>query len=151
MGAPKPGHDPGAKAFLEALAWLAKEHGPLAELLRLVQKGHRISELASILKVSEATAWERYSEAIGLVQRRVLEIITNPRQPSVQQTDEANPEAVVRPHLLPPDLKEWALRQYSEAEILAGLQEVRQQKGPELGEIIQELEQELTDREPANS
>ena len=57
--------------------------------------------------------------------------------------------APVAPVPLTPELREWALRQYTEEEIVAGLQEARQQNGPELNETVRRLEQELQDRERA--
>ncbi len=51
----------------------------------------------------------------------------------------AEPE---RTHLTP-EVREWALRQFTEEEIIASLREVWQHSGPELGELIRELEQEL--------
>jgi hypothetical protein len=40
-----------------------------------------------------------------------------------------------------PDLKDWARRQFSEQEIVAGLQELREKGGIELSEFLPELEQ----------
>jgi hypothetical protein len=40
---------------------------------------------------------------------------------------------------LPPELREWALRQATEEEIVAGLKEVREKGGTELRELIHEL------------
>jgi hypothetical protein len=41
---------------------------------------------------------------------------------------------------LPPELREWARQQYTEEEIIAGLDELRQNGGLELREFIAELE-----------
>jgi hypothetical protein len=56
----------------------------------------------------------------------------------------------VAPVALTAELREWALRQHSEAEIVAGLQEAREQNGPELKQAIRRLEKELQDLERAN-
>jgi hypothetical protein len=48
---------------------------------------------------------------------------------------------------LTPELREWALRQATEKEIVAGLKEVREKGGTELGELIHDLEQGLQDCE----
>jgi hypothetical protein len=45
------------------------------------------------------------------------------------------------------ELREWALRQATEEEIVAGLKEVREKGGTELGELIHELKQGLQDCE----
>jgi hypothetical protein len=42
---------------------------------------------------------------------------------------------------LPPEVRQWALSQHTEEEIVAALREVREKGGPELGELIHELEQ----------
>src|SRR5689334_4256903 len=42
---------------------------------------------------------------------------------------------------LPPEVRQWALSQHTEEEIVAALREVREKQGPELGELIHELEQ----------
>jgi hypothetical protein len=42
---------------------------------------------------------------------------------------------------LPPELRPWALQQFTEEEIAAGLQELREQGGLELREFLPELEQ----------
>jgi hypothetical protein len=49
------------------------------------------------------------------------------------------------------DLREWALRQTTEEEIVAELKEVRDNGGQTLAELIEELEQGLHDREPTDS
>jgi hypothetical protein len=56
----------------------------------------------------------------------------------------------VSPLPLTPELREWALRQHTEEEIAAGLQEAREQNGPELKKAVRRLEQELQERERAN-
>jgi len=61
-----------------------------------------------------------------------------------------NEPTPVCPVPLPPQLREWALRQHTEEEIVAGLQEAREQNGPELKEAVRRLEEELKDRERAN-
>jgi hypothetical protein len=38
-----------------------------------------------------------------------------------------------------PELRDWALRQHTDAEVLAGLREAKEQDGPELGALIHEL------------
>ena len=43
-----------------------------------------------------------------------------------------------------PELREWALRQINEAEIIAALRELREQGGLELRDFLQELEQIVT-------
>jgi hypothetical protein len=48
---------------------------------------------------------------------------------------------------LTPELLEWARQLYTEEEIVAALQEVREKGGLELHEFIQDLEQELQDGE----
>jgi hypothetical protein len=48
---------------------------------------------------------------------------------------------------LTPELLEWARKQFSEEEILAGLREIQQTGGLELRDFIQELEQEAARRE----
>jgi hypothetical protein len=40
-------------------------------------------------------------------------------------------------------LRQWALHQYTEEEVVAGLREARENPGPELGDLIQEMEQGL--------
>jgi hypothetical protein len=42
---------------------------------------------------------------------------------------------------LPPELRQWALSQHTEEEIAAALHDLRGKGGPELGELIHELEQ----------
>jgi hypothetical protein len=42
-----------------------------------------------------------------------------------------------------PELWAWALRQHSDEEVIAGLREAKEQGGPELGELIHELEHEV--------
>jgi hypothetical protein len=44
---------------------------------------------------------------------------------------------------LTPEVREWALRQHSDEEVIAGLREAKEQGGPELGALIHELEQEV--------
>ncbi len=51
------------------------------------------------------------------------------------------------PQALPPAIREWALPQHTEEEIVAGLREVREKGGPDLGELIHELEQGTDHRE----
>ena len=51
------------------------------------------------------------------------------------------------PVALTPELRAWALRQNTEAEVVAGLQEARMESGPELREAIRRFEQELTEGE----
>jgi hypothetical protein len=48
---------------------------------------------------------------------------------------------------LPPELMEWARRQFSEDEFAAGLKEIRETGGLELQDFIRELEQEATPRD----
>ena len=48
---------------------------------------------------------------------------------------------------LPPEFREWALRQATEEEILAGLKEVEETGGTELGETIRRLKQKRRARE----
>jgi hypothetical protein len=48
-------------------------------------------------------------------------------------------------------IREWALQQFTEEEIVAGLKEARAHRGPELGQLIQEIEQELHGRERTSS
>ena len=43
--------------------------------------------------------------------------------------------------VLPAEVRRWALSQHTEEEIVAALREVREKGGPELGELIGELEQ----------
>jgi hypothetical protein len=50
---------------------------------------------------------------------------------------------------LTPELQQWAQRQHTEEEIVAGLREAREQNGPELNEVVRRLEQELRERERA--
>ena len=52
------------------------------------------------------------------------------------------PESVSPLHLTP-ELREWARSLDTEEEIVAGLQEAREQNGPELKEAIRRLEQKL--------
>ena len=49
---------------------------------------------------------------------------------------------------LTPEIRALALAQHTEEEIVAGLREARQTGGPELGDVIHELELELSQREP---
>ncbi len=49
------------------------------------------------------------------------------------------------PPPLPPELKEWALQQATEQELLAGLKEVQEKGGTELGEVIQKLQRRRID------
>jgi hypothetical protein len=44
---------------------------------------------------------------------------------------------------LTPELREWVLRQHTDEEVSAGLREAKEQNGPDLGELIRELEQEV--------
>jgi hypothetical protein len=48
--------------------------------------------------------------------------------------------------LLTPQVWEWALQQTTDGEIAAGLQEVRETGGTELGEVIQKLKPKRRDR-----
>jgi hypothetical protein len=48
---------------------------------------------------------------------------------------------------LTPEIRAWALEQVNEEETIASLQEVREKGGRELGELIRELEQEVSTRE----
>jgi hypothetical protein len=52
--------------------------------------------------------------------------------------------------LLTPELKEWALSQTANEVIVAGLTEVREQRGVDLGEVIQKLKQKRHARERTN-
>jgi hypothetical protein len=63
---------------------------------------------------------------------------------SVSNLKKSN-EELLPSYRLPPDLREWALRQATEEEIVAGLKEVRENGGMELGELIDELTQGLQD------
>jgi hypothetical protein len=48
---------------------------------------------------------------------------------------------------LTPELREWALKQASAEEIVTGLKQAREEGGPELGELIKELEQGMPSSE----
>jgi hypothetical protein len=52
--------------------------------------------------------------------------------------------------LLTPQLREWAVAQASDDEIVAGIDEVQEKGGTELGEVIQRLKQKRKDRERTN-
>ena len=69
--------------------------------------------------------------------------------------DQPSEGSEVRPALGPggacltPELRAWALQQFTEEEIVAGLQELREKGGLEFREFVQELEQVLHDSERA--
>jgi hypothetical protein len=44
---------------------------------------------------------------------------------------------------LTPEVRNWALRQHTDEEVIAGLQEAKEEAGPELADLIYELEQEI--------
>ncbi len=46
---------------------------------------------------------------------------------------------------IPPELREWARQQNTEDELLAGLKEIQEKGGIELGEVIQRLKQRRID------
>ena len=82
---------------------------------------------------------------------------TNPRD-QTGQFQESNPadaailKKLLGPPPLPPELRQWALEQQAtEEEILAGLKEIQEQGGAELGLVIQALKQQRIDRERANT
>ena len=52
----------------------------------------------------------------------------------------ANGIAAGRPGKLPPELLDWARREFSEEEILAGIREIRETGGLELKDFIDEIE-----------
>ncbi len=52
----------------------------------------------------------------------------------------ANGVVMGRPAKLPPELIDWARREFSEEEILAGIREIRETGGLELKDFIDELE-----------
>jgi hypothetical protein len=54
---------------------------------------------------------------------------------------------MVSPYPMTPELRAWALSLDTEEEILAGLREARTQNGPELGEAVRRIEQELAQGE----
>jgi anti-anti-sigma factor len=61
--------------------------------------------------------------------------------------DTVPPPDGISPRELPPEILDWARRQFSDEEILAGLQELRNGGGQELADFIAELEQEAAPRE----
>ncbi len=53
----------------------------------------------------------------------------------------ARAAATPQPGRLTPELRAWALQQFTEEEAVAGLRELRERGGPELADFLHELEQ----------
>jgi hypothetical protein len=117
---------PENKALVLAVAELLASSSELSPIVLEIVRGATVSEAAEALsmdQLSAANLWQRASDLLRQKTRHIL--------------DQSNSS----PHIeLSPELKKWALKLHDESEIMAELADVRARGGPELGEVIRELE-----------
>ncbi len=111
------------EAFRRLVSLLPEQQGVV---LRLYCAGRTQKEIAGCLGVAPATVHRRLRAARATL-RELL-----PRDEELLASPDAG---------LPPELREWALRQVGEEELAAGLRELREQGGLELRDFVHELDQ----------
>ncbi len=115
--------------------------------LNVMKRLHENGQSESDRRVSEALdeTCRRLALLISTCDARVRQDLLNEfssRVLTLLEEVKSEPRAAQpAPAQVPPDLLEWARRQFSEEEIVAGLREIKETGGLELRDFIHELEQ----------
>jgi hypothetical protein len=120
----------------------------MGAVLKTWMAGKTLGQIAAELELHEHVVWKRIERA----RTRVLEILSkagpapHASQDSEPATEEANPPFPAGT-MGSEEFLAWARETVDEAEIVAGLKEVRETGGLGLADFIGEIEQEATPRE----
>lgn len=135
-------HPEQIEALALALQRLNEKYPELAEVAEFrYLSGYTVKETAQVMEIGERTVRRWWEQAQVLLREVINQIVNDPGAAEATQSHLQDRGQDSQETLLTPELREWAVQQFSEEDFVAGFQEIRETGGLTFRDFIESLEE----------